>query len=77
MTVLFRWILVIPQWFVVVVLGIAVWVVSIVGWFAVLILGRWPTGLRDFMIGYFRWRTRVPAYLWLIVDDYPPFGFEE
>ena len=72
-TVLLRAILAIPQLVVLSVYGIAASVVLIVAWFAVLFTGRWPEGMRSFVIGYFRWQLRVYAYLYLLTDVYPPF----
>ena len=46
----------------------------IIGFFAVIILGRWPTGMNDFLIGFLRWNTRVNAYCYLLTDEYPPFS---
>jgi len=74
LTIFFRLLLVIPHAIVLGILGIAIYVVMIIGWFAVIILGRWPEGLRDFVLGYLRWSTRVSAYSMLVVDDYPPFS---
>lgn len=73
LTVLLRAILAIPQLVVLYLYGIAASVVLIVAWFAVLLTGRWPEGMRSFVIGYFRWQLRVYAYLYLLTDVYPPF----
>ena len=73
-TIFFRLLLVLPHYIVLSILGIALYVVMIIGWFAVLILGRWPEGMRDFVLGYLRWSTRVTAYYMLVTDDYPPFS---
>ena len=75
-TVAFRAVLVIPQLVVLYFVNLAAFVVLIIGWFAVLFAGRWPLGLRSFVIGWMRWTLRVSGYLYLIVDDYPPFGFQ-
>jgi hypothetical protein len=72
--VLFRFILVIPQAIVLFFLAIAVSVAMVVAFFAVLVTGRWPTGLRDFVIGASRWYLRVDAWFWLLADPYPPFS---
>jgi hypothetical protein len=76
LTVGFRIILAIPQLIVVALLGIAAFVVVIIGFFAVLFTGRWPAGLRDFLLGYGRWSGRVEAYTLLLTDQYPPFSLE-
>jgi predicted permease len=58
------------------VLFIAVYVVVIIGFFAVLITGKWPEGMRNFVIGVMRWSNRVSIYIYLITDIYPPFSLE-
>jgi hypothetical protein len=75
-TVGFRLILAIPQIVVVVILGVAAFVVWVIGLFAVLFTGRWPEGLRTFVVGYMRWVTRVEAYVGLLTDAYPPFRLD-
>ncbi len=54
--------------------AIAAVFVAIAAFFAVLFTGRWPEGMRRFMIGSLRLGTRVSAYGYLLVDDYPPFA---
>jgi hypothetical protein len=76
LTVLFRALLVIPQLIVLYIVTIGALVVLVIGWFAVLVTGRWPQGLRSFVVGWLRWSLRVSAYWNLLVDDYPPFGFK-
>lgn len=73
LTVLFRVILLIPQFIVVWALSIAASVVTVIGWFAALVLGRLPDWTADFLSGYLAWTTRVSAYGRLLVDEYPPF----
>ena len=73
LTVFFRAILAIPHFVVLYLYGIAASVVLIIAWFAVLFTGRWPEGMRNFAIGYFRWQLRVYGYLYLLIDVYPPF----
>jgi hypothetical protein len=75
-TVGFRLILAIPQLIVVVILGIAALLVWLIALFAVLFTGRWPEGLRTFVVGYMRWVTRVEAYIGLLTDAYPPFRLD-
>jgi hypothetical protein len=74
LTVFFRIILVIPQFIVLVVLTVAAAVVTLIAAFAVLFTGRWPTGMRDFVINVNRWSLRVQAYFGLLTDVYPPFA---
>ena len=75
-TVAFRIILVIPQLVVLYFVNLAAFAVLIVGWFAVLFAGRWPLALQSFVTGWMRWTFRVSGYSSLIVDEYPPFGFQ-
>jgi len=71
-----KWLLAIPHYFVLVFLAIGVGVASLIGFFAVLITGRWPEGLRSFIVGFHRWAYRVQAYVYLLTDVYPPFRLD-
>jgi hypothetical protein len=57
-------------------LGIAAFFAAIVAFFAVLFTGHWPEGLQNFVVGVFRWSTRVAAYYTLLTDEYPPFSLD-
>jgi hypothetical protein len=74
LAVLFRIILVIPQLIVLLFLGIALYLVMLVAFFVVLLAGRWPAGLRDFVVGANRWFLRVDTWYVLLADPYPPFS---
>jgi hypothetical protein len=74
LTVLFRWLLVIPHVFVLFFLQIAFFFMGLVGWFAALFTGRLPDGIHDFMSGVVRYQTRVGGYNSLLTDTYPPFA---
>ena len=76
LTVGFRVILVIPQAIVLAILVTAALVAWVIAFFAVLFTGRWPEGLRSFVVGVMRWGTRVSAYFLLLTDKYPPFSLE-
>jgi hypothetical protein len=73
LTVGFRIILVIPHVIVLAVLGIAAGIVALIAFFAVLFTGRWPEGMRDFVLNVYRWYLRVQTYFLLLTDEYPPF----
>ena len=77
LTVAFRIILIIPQVIVLAVLLIASSVVHLIAFFAVLFTGKWPEGMRTFVLNVYRWVLRVSAYATLLNDRYPPFAFEE
>src|SRR4051794_22887604 len=71
---LVKWLLAIPHYIVLTFLFIAAFFCVIIAWFAILFTGRYPRGLFDFVVGVFRWGTRVNAYtLALVTDQYPPF----
>lgn len=64
----------IPHFFVIIVLFFAVAVCEVIGWFAILFTGRFPRGLRDFVVGWLRWQARVYAYLISLRDEFPPYS---
>jgi hypothetical protein len=73
LTVGFRIILAIPSAIALVVLSIASAVVHLIAFFAVLFTGRYPAGMRDFVMNVWRWWLRLQTYILLLTDDYPPF----
>lgn len=75
-TIFFRLILAIPHFIAITLISIAAFFVYVIAWFAVLFTGKWPVGLRNFIIGLTRWTTRLNAYMYLLTDEYPPFSFE-
>ena len=77
LTVLFRLILLIPQFIVLIFIGIALVIVAVIGWFAALFMGRLPGWAHRFISDVLRWLTRVDAYIYLLTDRYPPFTFED
>ena len=72
---LVKWLLAIPHYIVLAVLGAIAVVVVIIAWFAILFTGRYPRSLFDYVVGVSRWALRVQAYAVLLVtDQYPPFS---
>jgi hypothetical protein len=72
---LVKWLLAIPHYIVLALLGIAAFFVAIIAWFAILLTGQYPRTLFDFIVGVGRWGLRVDAYTILLVTDrYPPFS---
>ena len=75
---LVKWLLAIPHYIVLMVLGLAAFVCVIIAWFAILFTGRYPPALFDFVVGVLRWSLRVTAYAFLLtIDSYPPFRLSE
>lgn len=74
LTVALRLLLAIPHLFLVAFILLAWGFTTIVAWFIILFTGTYPQGLYEFGVGVLRWRSRVEAYLLLMVDEYPPFS---
>ena len=75
---LIKWLLAIPHYIILFVLGICALVVTLIGWLAILILGQYPRGLFDFVVDVTRWGVRVNAYAFMLTTDrYPPFRLGE
>ncbi len=74
---LVKWILAVPHYIVLAVLGVAAVVCVVIAWFVIIFTGRYPRGLFDFVLGVHRWLLRVGAYMWLLITDkYPPFSLK-
>ena len=71
-----KWLAVIPHVIALFFVFIGAFFVWIASFFAVLFTGRWPEGMRRFLIGTFRWSMRVTAYAYLMTDQYPAFSLE-
>ena len=76
LTTFFRYFMVIPHSIVLSFVGIAAGVAYFIAWWAILFTGRYPKWAFDFVVGYFRWYTRVNGYSLLLTDEYPPFSLE-
>ena len=69
-----KWILAIPHYVCLLVLGTVAFVVVVIAWFAILITGRYPTWMFNYVVGVARWGYRVLAYAFILTTDrYPPF----
>jgi hypothetical protein len=69
-----KWLLAIPHYLVLlllIALAVPVWIVSAI---ALLVTGTFPRGAFEFLVGVGRWGARVTAYVYLMVDEYPPFS---
>jgi hypothetical protein len=76
-TVGLRIFLIIPQLIVLALLLFAGAIVHLIAFFAVLFTGKWPEGMRAFVLNVYGWYLRVSAYAALLTDRYPPFAFED
>ena len=64
----------IPLIAVLIFLGIAQSCVTLIAWSEILFTGHYAAGMFDFSVGVSRGSARVEAYLYLFVDEYPPFS---
>jgi hypothetical protein len=70
---LYKWLLAIPHYLVLVALAIGAVFAFLAGFFAVLFTGEYPEAIRDLLVGVYRYALRVEAYVGLLTDTYPPF----
>lgn len=73
---LLRIILGIPHAIVLGLLGIVFAVIWLIAAISILINGTYPEWASSFVRGYLRWYARFLAYMASLVDEYPPFSFE-
>ena len=71
---LIRWILLIPHFIVLMLIGIVAAIQILVAWIPVLILGRFPGWGYRWIGGLLSYNLRVTAYLLLMTPTYPPFS---
>ena len=71
-----NWVLAIPHFIVLYVLGFVMVVVWVITFFAVLFTGRIPAGLFDLQVMYWRYSWRTYSYLAGLRGGYPPFDFQ-
>ena len=72
---LYKWILAIPHYIVMVALAVAGVGAVLIGFFAVIFTGNFPLGPRDFIVNIWRYGLRVQAYVGLLTDEYPRSHF--
>jgi hypothetical protein len=70
---LYKWFLALPHYLVLFALVIGSFFAVVIGMFAVLFTGEYPQGIRDYVVGVFRYGLRVESYVGLLTDVYPPF----
>jgi len=69
-------ILAIPHYVLIMIYSIAAMLVLFVAWFAVLFTGKWPSGMRDFIVKFSTYATRVWAYAFMATTEYPSFSLD-
>jgi hypothetical protein len=73
---LVQWLLAIPHFLILYVLGFVSEVVAIISWFVILITGMLPEGLATLQCLYLRYSNRTISYAAFLREEYPPFVFE-
>jgi hypothetical protein len=71
---LYKWLLAVPHYVVMVALWVAALFALVFGVLAVVVTGAYPTRARNFLVGVYRYGLRVQAYVGLLTDTYPPFA---
>ena len=64
----------IPHYFVVAFFAIGAVFVLLAAWFAVLFTGRWPEGMRRYLVRLTNYYLRVWVYVLMVDNTYPKFG---
>ena len=73
---LFKWVLAIPHYIVLIFLWLAALVVSFLAWVVIVITARHPMWMFNYIVGLERWTYRVISYAFILsTDRYPPFRF--
>ena len=71
---LVKWLLAIPHYIVLALLGILQTFAVLIAWLAIIFTGTYPRPLFTYMLNVERWLLRVEAYAFLLITDrYPPF----
>jgi len=73
---LYKWILAIPHFIILGVLGFISFFVVIYGGIMVLTSGKYPEGAFKFVVGVQRWSLRTTTYAFFMQDQYPPFSLD-
>lgn len=73
---LYKWILAIPHFIIVAVLGFVAAIVVVIAGFSVLFTGKYPEGMYKFVVGVQRWTMRATLYAVFMTDEYPPFSLD-
>lgn len=71
-----KWLLAIPHFLILYVLGSVSSVITLIAFFAILFTKKYPQGLFNIVVGINRWNANVLAYYGLFRDEYPPFSWE-
>ena len=72
--VLTNWLIFIPQFIWLYLLGIVAFLAAIACWFSIVFTGKAPESLSEFIAGVLRYQWRVMTGLYVWAEPYPPFA---
>ncbi len=74
LALLFRWLIMFPHYFYVMIYSIGYLAIAFLNFWAVLFMGKIPEGFFSFLKRYFIYSYRLNAYMYVLTDEYPPFN---
>lgn len=74
LSVFFRWLILFPHYFFAMFYAIGYMFISFLNFWAVLFTGRIPDSFFEFIKRFFIYISRVNAYSYCLIDEYPPFN---
>lgn len=69
-----KWLMILPHAFVLYFYGILAGITTFLAWFVILFTGTFPEQMWNLVYSYTRWNARLSVYIYLLRDEYPPFG---
>ena len=72
---LVQWLLAIPHFIVLYVLGIVGFVFWVIAWFTIVFTGRLSQNTAEWLAMVYRYQFRASAYAGFLHEEYPPFDF--
>jgi Domain of unknown function (DUF4389) len=71
---LYAWLLAIPHWIVLYVVGIVAGVCQLIAFFSILFTRRIPPGVHDWIVRYYRYMWQTYSYSAFMREEYPQWG---
>lgn len=65
-----------PHGFVLFFMGLWGAILGFISFWIILFTGRYPQSFFEYQVGLMRWRARLQARMWNLVDGYPAFGID-
>ncbi len=77
LTVFFRYFMVLPHFVTLMIYGIGFSLSLLATWVMMVFTGKYPPGLYAFNTKVLQYQARLNSYMYLQVDQYPPFGLDD